>query len=82
MADQAWTKFKDQIKRKRATKRKETGKRDVRSSGEIIVQRLSSSVSGKAQKYSRVGPREFVPFEYEELTIDNIKLRVNNTFQV
>ena len=29
----------------------------------IVVQRLSAEVSGKAQKYSRVGAREFVSFE-------------------
>jgi hypothetical protein len=29
---------------------------------EIAVQRQSSDVSGKAQKYSRVEPREFVQF--------------------
>ena len=30
-------------------------------------------MSGKAQKYSRVGPREFVCFPHEEMTIRNIK---------
>ena len=40
---------------------------------ELTVQRLSSEVSGKAQKYARIGPREFVPFTEDELTIDNIK---------
>ena len=47
--------------------------RCVLNSGELVVQRLSSSVSGKAQKYSTVGPREFVSFPYEEMTINNIK---------
>ena len=35
----------------------------------MTVQRLSADVSGKAQKYTRVGAREFVPFDYEEITI-------------
>jgi hypothetical protein len=41
---------------------------------DIIVQRMSSNVSGKAQKYNRIGPREFVPFEkYDgKLTLRNI----------
>ena len=39
---------------------------------ELTVQRLSSDVSGKAQKYTRIGPREFVPFTEDELTIENI----------
>ncbi|XP_028416007.1 alpha-protein kinase 2-like [Dendronephthya gigantea] len=33
---------------------------------------MSSEVSGKQQKYSRIGPQEFVPFDYEELTFENI----------
>lgn len=42
---------------------------------EIVVQRLASDVSGKAQKYSKEGPRVFVPLPQseEELTIDVIK---------
>ena len=40
----------------------------------IVVQQLSAEVSGKAQKYSRIGAREFVSFEeFGELTIQNIK---------
>ena len=31
-------------------------------SEEIIVQRKSSDVSGKQQKYTRNGPQEYVPF--------------------
>ena len=59
-------------------KEKRTGKRkapshDIAQKEEIVIQRLSSEVSGKAQKYSRIGPREFVPFDYEEVTLDNIK---------
>ena len=42
-------------------------------SEEIIVQRKSSDVSGKQQKYTRNGPQEYVPFEHEELSIANIK---------
>ncbi len=45
----------------------------VLKSDELVVQRLSSTVTGKAQKYSRVGPREFVSFPHEEMTIQNIK---------
>ena len=40
----------------------------------MTVQRLSAHVSGKAQKYARMGPREFVPFsEKLEFNIENIK---------
>lgn len=74
MADRAWKQFKENIKQKRASKRKAAEKAGVSATGEIIVQRLSATVSGKAQKYSRVGARAFVPFDqFEELTVDNIK---------
>ncbi|PFX12614.1 hypothetical protein AWC38_SpisGene23397 [Stylophora pistillata] len=33
---------------------------------------MSSEVSGKQQKYCRIGAREYFLFEHEELTIDNI----------
>ena len=74
MADRVWKQFKENIKQKRASKRKAAEKAGVSATGEIIVQRLSATVSGKAQKYSGVGAREFVPFDqFEELTVDNIK---------
>ena len=53
----------------------EREKQNVRSpakvspSGELIVQHLSSTVSGDAQKYCRIGLSEFVPFEYDDLSI-------------
>lgn len=50
-------------------KRQEAGE----ESAEIIVQRMSSDVSGKQQKYTRIWPQEYVPFEHEELSIANIK---------
>ena len=40
---------------------------------EIVVQRMSRDVSGKQQKYSRIGAQEYVPFEQDELSIRNIK---------
>ena len=33
---------------------------------------MSSEVTGKQQKYTRIGPREFVPFEFDDITFDNI----------
>ena len=39
----------------------------------LLVQRLSTEPKPTTTKYSREGPRGFVPFEYEEVTIDNIK---------
>lgn len=73
MADKqrAWQKFKDKMKNKRMGRKKEdTGKPVTK---ELTVQRLSQEVAGKAQKYLRMGPREFVSFPFDELSIKNIK---------
>ena len=34
---------------------------------EIVVQRMGADVSGKQQKYTRIGPQEYVSFEHEEM---------------
>ncbi|KAJ7390270.1 hypothetical protein OS493_026145 [Desmophyllum pertusum] len=48
----------------------------------LVVQRLSTEMSGKAQKYSRIGAREFVSYEYEEFTIENIRNACQKHFSV
>ena len=68
----SWKNFKNAMKEKRAGKRKAPS-HDILQKEEIVIQRLSPEVSGKAQKYSRIGAREFVPFEYEEVTLHHIK---------
>ena len=40
---------------------------------ELIAQRLSVEPKGNSMKYAKQGPREFVPFEYSEVTLENIK---------
>ena len=68
-----WKDFANKMKNKRAAKGKNPKDSKEPLKDELIVQRMSSDVSGKAQKYSRIGPREFVPFDmYEELTLQNI----------
>ena len=47
-------------------------------SGEIVVQRLSAEVTGKAHEFSRIGPREF---EYNEVTIENLKRACERHFE-
>ena len=80
MADRrkkSWGTFKNEMKAKRCktgdggAKKNEKG--NILERQELVVQRLSSEVSGKAQKYTRVGPREFVQFDEEELSIEGIK---------
>ena len=71
-----WRKFKAKMKEKRVEKgtgkKKDTAVSWSQENDTLIIQQLSAEVSGKAQMYSRVGAREFVPYEYEELTIENI----------
>jgi hypothetical protein len=47
----------------------------------LKVKRLSSTVEGKCQKYSRIGPLIMVPFG-EELTFDNIKTACIKHFKI
>ena len=72
----AWKKFTTAMSNKRTgkkTSKPNNGNASILKKGEIVVQRLSSDVQGKAQKYARIGPREFVPFSHENLTIKNLK---------
>ena len=71
MADAAWKKLNEKIKVKRT---KKDAPKKHRRGDELTVQLLSAEVAGNAQKYTRIGPREFVPFnESQEMTIGNIK---------
>ena len=74
-----WKNFKNAMKEKRTGKRKAPS-HDIIQKEEIVIQRLSPEVSGKAQKYSRIGAREFVPFEFKEVTLDNIKVACRRHF--
>jgi hypothetical protein len=72
-----WRRYEDKIKAKRDinTNRKKKPNEEVRKlrRDELIVQRLSATVSGKAQIFSRIGPREFVPYPLDDLTVRGIK---------
>ena len=69
-----WTKYKEEMKLKRIAANKKKEDRDCSSiPEELVVQRLSSTVTGKLQKYTRVGARQFVPFSFREVTIPNIR---------
>ena len=71
---EAWKKFTTAMSNERANKKlNRSGNANILKKGEIIVQRLSSEVQGKVQKYARVGPREFVSFPYEDITFKNLK---------
>ena len=66
-----WRKFAAKQKAKRRGKNQVVEESKVAE--EIVVQRMSGDVSGKQQKYSRIGAQEYVPFEQDELSIHNIK---------
>ena len=81
-----WRNFKAKMKTKRIDKGKGKKKDNVSAFNEendtLVVQRLSAEVSGKAQKYSRIGAREFVSYDYEEFTIANIRRACEKHFAV
>ena len=43
------------------------------NTGELVVQGYSEEITGKVQKYARMSATQFVPYNYGELTIANIK---------
>ena len=87
MADRkkkSWATFKNEMKAKRrktadgSAKKNEKG--NILERQELVVQRLSSEVSSKAKKYSRVGPHEFMQYDEEELSIEWIKAACEKHF--
>ena len=72
-----WKELKKKMEEKRDINKKNKEKTSRKicalKSGSLTVQRLSTFVSGKAQKYARAGPREFVPYQKEDITFDSIK---------
>ena len=70
-----WLKYNKAIRNKRTKKTgncKEKPQRKFQGNF-LTVQRLSPDVSGKAQKYTRIGARVFVPIESSDVSLDNIK---------
>ena len=80
----SWNDFRKKVKAKR-TGKNENGASgagaNILQSGEMVVQRLSAEVSGKAQKYTRVGAREFVPYTFPDISLENIKESCIKHFQ-
>ena len=90
---QKWRKFANAIKAKRTTgqtKKNANAKRNndggssdvsILERKGLLVQPLATEATGKAKKYERTGPKEFVAFPYEELIIPNIIRACNKHFQ-
>ena len=60
------------MERKREINKKEKPKNPVEADA-LTGQGLSTHVSTKAQRYSRLGPHEFVPYRRDDLTLEAIK---------
>ena len=87
-----WKKFSNDIKLKHTnvgTKQNRTKSGEGKSSAgssilenkEITVQPLATEATGKLKKYERTGLQEFVPFLFQEVTIENIILSCNKHFK-
>ena len=75
----AWQKLKNDMKAKRTngknrnSKPKDhgTAEQKILENRELTVQKLSSEVAGRTQKYTKLDAHEFVRFPYTEVTIQN-----------
>ena len=68
---QTWDNYKEKVAKKSRMIDKGAAAAAGGSDG-ITVQRLSSQVEGKRQKYSRIGPLTLVPLD-QEPSLENIK---------
>ena len=46
---------------------------NVLDAGELVIQHSSEEVTGKVQKYAKMGARHFVPHSCGQFTIENFK---------
>lgn len=53
--DDAWRNFQANMKDKRASKKKRSSTNTILEKEDVVMQQLSLEVSGRAQKYTRVG---------------------------
>ena len=68
-----WADLQAKMSAKRAkNETRSKNKKEFKAPHELIVQRLAAEPDNK-QTYKPVQPREFVNFEYEDLTLANLK---------
>ncbi|KAK3701242.1 hypothetical protein QZH41_003204 [Actinostola sp. cb2023] len=72
---ETWEEFEKRVGLKRSGKDQDVSARVLgKVPNDILVQRMSSTPSGRLKKYEPLDTRDFVPFaEYDELTLENIK---------
>ena len=78
-----WKNFQEEMKKERVGCCNNPGNKaaqavrkncqNILDAGELVIQCSSEEVTGKLQKYARMGARQFLPNSYGELTIENIK---------
>ena len=71
-----WARHAKEIKEKKQLKRKDSKTPvgyNIVADNEMIVQRLACQPTGKSMKYERIGAQEFVPYPYDDFTLDLIK---------
>ena len=78
---QKWEGFENRMKAKREINCKRKQQATPKKVDHLTVQRLSSDVSGKAQKFSRIGPREFVSYPLSFTIYLEIVLSMKSTNQ-
>ena len=67
-----WEGFKQKVAKKRVGKNHESSTLPA-DTEYLTVQRLSSTVEGKCQKYARIGPLTMVPLTKQPATLDSLK---------
>ena len=68
---ETWEEFEERVGLKRGGKK--TRKIQEKLPSYLCVQRMSSTATGRLKKYEPLDTRDFVPFDYEELSIENVK---------
>ena len=58
-----WGERQIKQREKKSVNGKRSGGESIDANDEIIVQRMSSQVTGNPEKYTRIGAREFLPFD-------------------
>ncbi|KXJ15662.1 Eukaryotic elongation factor 2 kinase [Exaiptasia diaphana] len=82
MSEKDWKDFKHRMKEKKKTKEEKNEKNRTIKNNYLTVQRLTPEVSGKAQKFDRIGMREYVPIDTNEpITLEKIKQACEHYFK-
>ena len=76
-----WDDYREKMSNKRTGKHDDRGISSSMDYQYITVQRLSSTVEGKCQKYSRIGALTIIPLDSEP-TLSNIKTACKNHFNL